>query len=301
MLSSGSSAPPWGSFYYQHLFFCKTHFILPWMQRGLPSMSVAPVVAAARPAGSTPRGPAIDVTNSGGGRCWTCREHPQGGRHRRLQLWWWPLPDLPAAPPKGPAINVAKSDGGRCRTYQHHPPGGPPSTSPASMVAAAGPIGSIPGGARHRRRHPPRCPAIEVSLNLVPAARIFLVTPTMGATTVNNTVMSKKQTKKSGSLRCQETGSRNTITEKSKSTDSVTTVSIIRITKRGSKATAGQKVYASSGSRSNCSATTRAASSTPSLAASVDPSTGPCTTGSKEMLGSWLRKHIRTWSAARMC
>jgi hypothetical protein len=90
---------------------------------------------------------------------------------------------------------------------------------------------------------------------------------------------------------------RNTITEKSKSTDSVTIVSIIRITKSERKATAGRKVYTSLGSRLNRSATARAASSTSSLTTSVDPLTGPCTTGSREMLGSWLRKHISTWSA----
>jgi hypothetical protein len=76
----------------------------------------------------------------------------------------------------------------------------------------------------------------------------------------------------------------------------MTTLSIIRITKRGRKGTAGWKVYASSGSRSNRSVTTWATSSTPSLAASADPSTSACTTGSKEMLGSRLRKHISTWS-----
>jgi hypothetical protein len=75
------------------------------------------------------------------------------------------------------------------------------------------------------------------------------------------------------------------------------TLSIIGITERGGKAVAGQKVYASSGSRSNRSTTARAASSMPSLAASVDPSTGPCTAGSREMQGSRLRKHINTWSA----
>jgi hypothetical protein len=106
-----------------------------------------------------------------------------------------------------------------------------------------------------------------------------------------------KKEKKFGSLRYQEPGSRNTITEKSKSIDNVMTIPIIRIKKRGRKATAGQKVYVSSGSRLNRSATAQAASSTPSLAASTDPSTGPCTIGSREMLGSRLRKHISTWSA----
>jgi hypothetical protein len=70
------------------------------------------------------RGPAINVFNIGGGRCRTFppappgglpstsstpvvaaagpyRQHPQGGRHRHLQLWWWPLPDLAASTPEG--------------------------------------------------------------------------------------------------------------------------------------------------------------------------------------------------------
>jgi hypothetical protein len=98
-------------------------------------------------------------------------------------------------------------------------------------------------------------------------------------------------------LRCQEPGNHYTITEvKSKSANSDTTLSIIGITERGGKAVAGRKVYASSGSRSNRSATTRTASSTPYVAASTDPSTGPCTASSREMLGSWLRKHISMWS-----
>jgi hypothetical protein len=69
-----------------------------------------------------PRGPAIDVSNFGGGRCQTlppvppggppltsptsvvataglCRQHPQGGRQRRLQLRWWSLPDLATSTP----------------------------------------------------------------------------------------------------------------------------------------------------------------------------------------------------------
>jgi hypothetical protein len=53
-------------------------------------MSPTPVVAAAGPADST----------------------IQGAHHRRLQLRWWPLPDLPAATPRGAAIDVANSAGG---------------------------------------------------------------------------------------------------------------------------------------------------------------------------------------------
>jgi hypothetical protein len=64
----------------------------------LPSTSPASVVAAAEPATSTHRGPAIDVFSSGGGRCQKSRQHPQG-----------------------PAIDVSSFGGGRCRTYRQHP------------------------------------------------------------------------------------------------------------------------------------------------------------------------------------
>jgi hypothetical protein len=59
-------------------------------QGGPPSTSSTSVVAAAGHAAST----------------------PQGARHRRLQLRWWPLPDLPPTPPRGPAINVFNFGGG---------------------------------------------------------------------------------------------------------------------------------------------------------------------------------------------
>jgi hypothetical protein len=58
---------------------------------------------------------------------------PQGAHHRRLQLQWWPLPDLPPAPPRGPAINVFSFGGDPYRTCRQHPPGGPPSTSSTSV------------------------------------------------------------------------------------------------------------------------------------------------------------------------
>jgi hypothetical protein len=110
-----------------------------------------PVVAAVGDTGSTPRGPAIDVSNFSGGRCRTCRQHPPGGRHRRLQLRWWPLPDMPTAPSRGPAIDVSNFGGGCCRTCRQHPPGGPPSTSSTSMVAAVRHASSTPQGAYYRR------------------------------------------------------------------------------------------------------------------------------------------------------
>jgi hypothetical protein len=112
---------------------------------GPPSTSPASVVAAAGPAASTPQGATINVFNFGGGRCWTCRQHPLGGRHQHLQLRWWPLSDLPIAPPgappsmsstlvvaatrpvtstpRGPAIDGSNSGSGRSRKSQQQPPG----------------------------------------------------------------------------------------------------------------------------------------------------------------------------------
>jgi hypothetical protein len=67
------------------------------------------------------------------------------------------------------------------------------------------------GRCRTCRQHPQRA-AVDVCLNLVPVARIFLATPTRGATTVNITTTSKATSRKSegksfakiffGSLRC---------------------------------------------------------------------------------------------------
>jgi hypothetical protein len=47
---------------------------------------------------------------------------------------------------RGPTIDVFNIGGGRCRTCRQHPVEGPPSTSPASVVAAAGPAASTPKG-----------------------------------------------------------------------------------------------------------------------------------------------------------
>jgi hypothetical protein len=149
---------------------------------GPPSTSPTPMVAAAVPASSTPRGPPSTLPTPMMDATGPVDSTSQGTRHQRLQLWWWPLLDLPVAPP-----------------------GGPPSTSPTPVVAAAGPAGSTPQGASHQRHQlrwwplpdlsaaPPRGPAIDVSLNLVPATIIFLATPTRGATAVNNTAMRKKK------------------------------------------------------------------------------------------------------------
>jgi hypothetical protein len=55
--------------------------------------------------------------------------------------------------------------------------------------------------------------------------------------------------------------------------------------------------YSSSvGSRWKRSATTAMISCTPSRAASSVSATGPAITGSMEMAGSWLRKHVRMYS-----
>jgi hypothetical protein len=104
----------------------------------------APGPSALAPHGSrmgTGGGPTIDVFNFGGGHCRTLLPPPPGGppsmsstlvvatagpaastpqgvRHRRLQLRWWPLPGLPPAPPRGLYIDVFNLGGGRGRAYQ---------------------------------------------------------------------------------------------------------------------------------------------------------------------------------------
>jgi hypothetical protein len=127
------------------------------------------VVAAARPAASSPRGPTINVSSFGGDHCRPCHQHPQGARRRRLQHRWRPLSEIPTAIPRGPAIDVFNIGGGRCRTCRQQPQGarhqrlqlwwsllpnllptpprGPPSTSSTSVVAIAGPTTSTPQGA----------------------------------------------------------------------------------------------------------------------------------------------------------
>jgi hypothetical protein len=77
------------------------------------------------------------------------RSTSQRARYRRLlQLRWWLLPKLLAAPPRGAAIDILFNfSGGCCRSYRHHPQG----------------------------------LAIDISLNLVLVAIIFLATPTKGS------------------------------------------------------------------------------------------------------------------------
>jgi hypothetical protein len=113
----------------------------------------------------------------------------QGGRHRRLQLRWWPLLNLPPAPPKGPTIDVSNTGGGHRRTCSQHPTGGPPSTSPTPVVAVVGPTTSTPrgpaidvtnsGGGRYRtcRQQPLRGPPSTSPTPVVAAARPAASTP----------------------------------------------------------------------------------------------------------------------------
>jgi hypothetical protein len=86
-----------------------------------PLTSSTSMVATVEPAASTPRGPTVNVFIFIGGRCQTYRKHPPGARHRRLELRWWPLLDLPPAP-----LGVL------------------PSTSSTSVVSARGPAASTP-------------------------------------------------------------------------------------------------------------------------------------------------------------
>jgi hypothetical protein len=92
-----------------------------------------------------PGGPAIDVFNCGSGCCRTLPPPPpQGAHHRRLQLRWWPLPNIPPAPPRWPAINIFNFGGVHCQTCRQHPPRGLPSTSPTSGPSALAPPGGPP-------------------------------------------------------------------------------------------------------------------------------------------------------------
>jgi hypothetical protein len=77
---------------------------------------------------------------------------PHEARHRCLQLQWWPLPEIPAAPPTGPAINVFNIDGGRYRTCRQHPQG----VRHQHLQHRWWPLSELPTA-------PPRGPAINVS------------------------------------------------------------------------------------------------------------------------------------------
>jgi hypothetical protein len=204
------------------------------------------------------KGPAIDIFNFNGGHSWTCRQHPlggppstsstsvvaatgpaastpQGAHHRRLQLRWWLLSDMPPGPPRGPTIDIFNFSGGRSSTCRQHPIGvrhrrlqlwwwslleipaaplgGLPSTSFSTSVAAAtGHVDSTPQGASHR-----------CLPKLGTCCQNFSSDTYQGATAVNITTTSKAASRKSegnsfikiifGSLRCQIPGIHITTTE----------------------------------------------------------------------------------------
>jgi hypothetical protein len=132
------------------------------------------VVATAEPTGSTPRGgpPSTASLTSVVATIGSTTSTLQGAHHRHLlQLWWWPLPNPPAACPRGPVINAFYNfSGGPSRIHQQHPrgahdrrllqlhwwplpdplaapPRGPPSMSSIiSLVATTRSAGSTPRG-----------------------------------------------------------------------------------------------------------------------------------------------------------
>jgi hypothetical protein len=120
--------------------------------RGPPSMFLSVDGGRSRTSSSgTSRGPAVDVFNFGGDRCWTCHQRPPGGAAVDVsQLRWWPLRDTPPAPPRGAIVDVFNFGATHCRTYHEHPPGGPPSMSSTLVVVATGHAASTSQGIRHR-------------------------------------------------------------------------------------------------------------------------------------------------------
>jgi hypothetical protein len=97
------------------------------------------------------------------------------------------------APPRGSTIDVLINfGGGHYQISREHPVGGPPMMSSSTLLVAV--AGSTSQRAHHQRLHqlrwwqrpvlqiaPPRGAAINVWLNLLPVASIFLATPTRGA------------------------------------------------------------------------------------------------------------------------
>jgi hypothetical protein len=114
---------------------------------GPPSTSPTSVVVGTRDTGSTPMGPAIDVSNFGDGRCWKYRQHPPRGPPSTSSTLVVVVAARHAATTaRGAAINVSNFTGGRCQRYLQHPPRGPPSTSPTSVLATVGDTDSTPSG-----------------------------------------------------------------------------------------------------------------------------------------------------------
>jgi hypothetical protein len=164
---------PTGSLVTTNIFFVEPTSLSPW-RPGRPLLtSPALVMAAAGPATSTPRGPAVKVFNIGGGRYWKSRQQPPRGPP--LQHRWWPLPDLPPIAPRGPAIDVSSFGGGRCRTYRQHPQGARHRRLQHRWWLLPDLPPAAPRGAHHRHLHlrwwplpdllpaPSREPTIDVS------------------------------------------------------------------------------------------------------------------------------------------
>jgi hypothetical protein len=152
-------------------------------------MSPALVVATARPAASTPRGPPLTSSTSVVATTRNPDSNPQGVRHRCIQHRWWPLLEILTATPRGPAIDVFNIGGGSCRTCRQQLSGGSPSTSPASVVATTGTTASTPRGAainafnigggccRKSREQPLGGPPSTSSTSVVAAVRPAASTP----------------------------------------------------------------------------------------------------------------------------
>jgi hypothetical protein len=74
---------------------------------GPPSTSSTSVMAATGSTASSPRGVPSTSSTSMVVAAGPAASTPKGGRQRRLQLWYWPLSNLPPAPHRGPAIDVS--------------------------------------------------------------------------------------------------------------------------------------------------------------------------------------------------
>jgi hypothetical protein len=83
-----------------------------------------------------PRGPAIEVSDIGGGHSKVSDSASEGDRHRRLRHRWWVLPSLHQHLPGGAVINVSDIGGGRSRVSS--------SVSLVARHAFAAPVSSQP-------------------------------------------------------------------------------------------------------------------------------------------------------------
>jgi hypothetical protein len=229
---------------------------------------------------STPRGHLLSPTSLLQKPLCTTMEdksrHLSRVRHRRiLQLRWWLLPELLAAPPREGAIDVFFNFDSDCyQSYRQHLPGAPPSTfSSTLVVVAAGATDNTPDGSSHRRL-----------VKLGTCRQYFSGDTYQGATTVNTTTTSKTSFRKNKDMFHEKifsgpSGAKNpgNITAKKFQSTNYITTSFIGTTKREENYQQCGEDYTSSGSRSNHSAAARATSSTSTLPTSADPLTCPCT------------------------